>query len=34
MSSITINGVELELDLMDADVMEKYETLNTEIVER
>lgn len=34
MSSITINGVELELDLMDADVMEKYETLNTEIVEK
>lgn len=34
MSSITINGVELELDLMDADVMEKYETLNQEIVEK
>lgn len=34
MSSITINGVELELDLMDADVMEKYETLNKEIVEK
>lgn len=34
MSSITINGVELELDLMDADVMEKYEKLNQEIVEK
>lgn len=34
MSSITVNGVELELDLMDADVMEKYEKLNQEIVEK
>lgn len=34
MSSITVNGVELELDLMDADVMEKYETLNQEVVDK
>lgn len=34
MSKVNINGIELELDLMDADVMEKYEELNTDIMER
>lgn len=34
MSIITINDVELELDLLDADVMEKYETLNNWIIEK
>ena len=28
MSVLTINGTELEFDLFDADVMEKYETAN------
>lgn len=28
MSKVTINGVDLELDLMDADVVEKFEDLN------
>lgn len=28
MSKATINGVDLELDLMDADVVEKFEDLN------
>lgn len=32
MSAITINGIDLELDLLDADVLEKYEKLNQEIV--
>lgn len=31
MSKVTINGVELELDLMDADVVEKFDNLNAEI---
>lgn len=31
MSKVTINGVELELDLMDADVAEKFDNLNAEI---
>lgn len=31
MSKVTINGVDLELDLMDADVVEKFEDLNKEI---
>ena len=31
MSKATINGVDLELDLMDADVVEKFEDLNKEI---
>lgn len=34
MSNIIINDVELELDLLDADVVEKYETLNREIAEK
>ena len=34
MSKVTINGVELELDLMDADVVEKFEDLNKEIVKK
>ena len=34
MANININGKQLELDLLDADVMEKYETLNQEIVEK
>lgn len=31
MSKVTINGVEFELDLMDADVVEKFDNLNAEI---
>lgn len=34
MSTITINGIDLELDLLDADVLEKYEHLNEEIVKK
>lgn len=34
MSIITINGTDLELDLLDADVMEKYQNLNDEIVRK
>ena len=34
MSKVTINGVDLELDLMDADVVEKFEDLNKEIVKK
>lgn len=34
MSIITINGTDLELDLLDADIMEKYQNLNDEIVQR
>lgn len=34
MEKVNINGVELELDLLDADVVEKYENLNKEIVEK
>lgn len=30
-SKVTINGIELELNLLDADVIEKYENLNDEI---
>lgn len=32
MGVISINGIDLELDLMDADVMEKFENLCKEIV--
>ena len=31
MSKVVINNVELELNLLDADVMEKFENLNNEI---
>lgn len=31
MSKVIINGVELELDLMDADVVERFDNLNAEI---
>ena len=34
MSKVTINGVDLELDLMDADVIEKFEDLNKWIVKK
>lgn len=34
MSKLTINGVDLELDLMDADVVERFEDLNKEIVKK
>jgi len=34
MGVISINGIDLELDLMDADVMEKFENLCTEIAEK
>ena len=34
MSIININGIDLELDLLDADVMEKYQNLNAEIAEK
>ena len=34
MSIININGIDLELDLLDADVLEKYQDLNNEIVEK
>lgn len=34
MNTLTINNVELELDLLDADVLEKYEALNQRIVEQ
>lgn len=34
MSFLNINGVELELDLFDADELEKYERLNKELVEK
>lgn len=34
MSKVTINGVELELNLLDADVVEKFEELNQEIVKK
>jgi hypothetical protein len=34
MSKITINGVELELNLMDADVVELFEELNKDIVKK
>lgn len=34
MSKVTINGVDLELDLMDADVVEKFEDLNKGIVKK
>lgn len=34
MSKLNVNGVELELDLLDADVMEKYEHLNEEIIKK
>lgn len=34
MSMINVNGVDLELDLMDADVMERYEHMNKEIADR
>ena len=34
MSKVTINGVELELNLLDADVVEKFEELNQEIIKK
>ena len=34
MSKLTINGVDLELDLMDADVVEKFEDLNKWILKK
>lgn len=34
MSIITINEVDLELDLLNADVVERYEMLNRQIVEK
>lgn len=34
MATITINGIDLELNLLDADVLEKYENLNAEIVNK
>ncbi len=34
MSAITINEITLELDLLDADIMEKYTNLNAEIVRK
>ncbi len=34
MSVVTVNGIDLELDLMDANVMEKYEAMNQEIVNK
>ena len=34
MSKVTINGVDLELNLMDADVVEKFEDLNKGIVKK
>lgn len=34
MSMLNVNGVDLELDLMDADVMERYERMNKEIAEK
>lgn len=34
MSKITVNGITLELELMDADNMEKYEDLNKEISDK
>lgn len=33
MSTVNINGVDLTLDLLDADVMEIYEDLNKRVVE-
>ena len=34
MSKITINGTELELNLLDADVLDKYTELNREITQK
>lgn len=34
MGAVNINGINLELDLLDADVMEKYEQLNKELVDQ
>lgn len=34
MSKIVINSVELELNLLDADVVEKFEGLNTDIAKK
>ena len=34
MSVISVNGIELDLNLLDADVLERYEKLNAEIVEK
>lgn len=33
-NKVIINGIELELNLFDADIMEKYERLNEEIKDR
>lgn len=34
MADLKINGVVLEMDLLDADVMERYEELNNKLVEK
>lgn len=34
MAVVRIKGKEFELDLLDADVMEKYEALNAEVLEK
>ena len=34
MKKITINGVELELDLLDADEMDRFERLNQECMDK
>lgn len=34
MDKLNINGTELSLDLLDADVLEKYESLNSEVAVR
>ena len=34
MKTITINGVDLELDLLDADEMERFEQLNQECMDK
>lgn len=34
MAVIEVNGVELELDMLDADVVERYENLNKDLVEK
>lgn len=34
MSTISINGIDLELNLLDADVIDKYTELNREITEK
>lgn len=34
MGVINVNGIDLDLNLLDADILEKYEKLNKEIVEK